>query len=154
MGAQGLDPAARVLLQRPVPYTYGRGAGVREYMPSAWTPELLVVKKAVEARIGSPMEVCFLNGYDDAKDHLGWHADDSAEMDDERPIAIVTVGSAREIWFRPNIDTLSVDKLVLGSGSLCLMAAGMQDTHQHRIPKAGFICGPRVSLTFRGYVRT
>ena len=31
--------------------------------------------------------------------------------------------------------------------------AGMQDTWQHRIPKASFQCGERISLTFRGYVR-
>lgn len=136
-----------------VPYTYGRGAGVREYLPSAWTAELVSVKAAVEACVGVPMEVCFLNGYEDAKDHLGWHADDSPEMDDERPIAIVTVGSAREIWFRPNNDTGAVEKLLLESGSLCVMAPGMQDTHMHRIPKAGFNCGPRISMTFRGYVR-
>lgn len=138
----------------PVPYTYGRGAGVREYLPSPWSPALLAVKAAVEDRLNCPMEVCFLNGYEEAKDHLGWHADDSPEMDDERPIAIVTVGAEREIWFRPNSDTLAVENLLLEAGSVCVMAPGMQDTHQHRIPKAGFICGPRISMTFRGYVCT
>ncbi|ABM97069.1 alpha-ketoglutarate-dependent dioxygenase AlkB [Methylibium petroleiphilum] len=137
-----------------VPYTYGSGAGVREYLPKEWHPALSAVKAAVESRVGAAMEVCFLNGYEDARDHLGWHADDSPEMDDERPIAIVTVGAEREIWFRPNSDTLSVEKLLLESGSLCVMKPGMQDTHMHRIPKAGFICGPRISMTFRGYVRT
>lgn len=138
----------------PVPYTYGSGAGVREYAPKAWHPALSAVKAAVEGRVGAPMEVCFLNGYEDARDHLGWYADDSPEMDDERPIAIVTVGAEREIWFRPNSDALSVEMLLLESGSLCVMLPGMQDTHMHRIPKAGFICGPRISMTFRGYVRT
>ncbi len=46
----------------------------------------------------------------------------------------------------------TITKLKLGHGSLCLMQPGMQDTHQHRIPKAGFQCGERISLTFRGYV--
>jgi len=138
----------------PVPYTYGKGAGVRVYLPRPWPVAVLAVKAALEARVGVPMEVCFLNGYEDARDHLGWHADDSPEMDDSRPIGIVTVGAEREIWFRPNSDTLAVERLLLASGSLCLMGAGMQDTWQHRIPKAGFVCGPRISMTFRGYVRT
>jgi alkylated DNA repair dioxygenase AlkB len=73
-------------------------------------------------------------------------------MDDERPIAIVTLGAEREIWFCPNTDRTDITKLVLGNGSLCVMAPGMQDTHWHRIPKAGFECGPRISITFRGYV--
>ncbi len=38
------------------------------------------------------------------------------------------------------------------NGSLCLMHAKMQETWQHRIPKASFSCGERISLTYRGYV--
>lgn len=45
-----------------------------------------------------------------------------------------------------------VESLLLQSGSLCLMAPGMQDTHEHRIPKVGAIVGERISLVFRGYV--
>lgn len=173
-----------------VPYVYGRGAGEREYLPQVWHPVMLAIREKLEAQTGMRFEVCFLNGYEDQSDHLGWHADDSPEMDDDRPIAIVSLGAEREIWFRANKaihathchvckaavgeahrDICSVgvgaftqeqaealpliqpvDKLKLQHGSLCLMHAGMQDTHQHRIPKAGFICGKRISLTFRGYV--
>lgn len=134
-----------------VPYVYGRGAGVREYLPKAWHPALNAIKDAVERELATRFEVCFLNGYEDARDYLGWHADDSPEMDDARPIAIVTVGAEREINFRSIEARSEVDKLVLGSGSLCVMRAGMQDTHEHRIPKCGYVCGPRISMTFRGY---
>lgn len=134
-----------------VPYVYGRGMGVREYLPRAWHPVMLDIKAKLEGHTGAPFEVCFLNGYEDSKDHLGWHADDSDTMDDNRPIAIVTLGAQREIWFRERGNDDTRESLVLGHGSLCLMAAGMQDTHDHRIPKAGFKCGPRISLTFRGY---
>ena len=72
-------------------------------------------------------------------------------MDDGRPIAIVTLGAEREIWFCPNEDRADISKVLLEHGSLCVMAPGMQDTHLHRIPKAGFECGPRISITFRGY---
>jgi len=173
-----------------VPYAYGRGAGQREYLPQPWHPDMLAIRRALEAHTGVRFEVCFVNGYEDQSDFLGWHADDSKEMDDERPIAVVSLGAERELWFRANQSVHAshchvckvgvgelhtefcsvalgaftkeqaralpleqpVDKQKLGHGSLCLMHAGMQDTHQHRIPKAGFICGARVSLTFRGYV--
>lgn len=135
-----------------VPYTYRSGAGARTYEASIWTPEILEVRNKVESAVGAKMEVCFLNGYEDSRDHLGWHSDDSPEMDDARPIVIVTLGAEREIWFCPIGDKTDVTKLKLASGSMCVMAAGMQDTHMHRIPKAGFECGPRISLTFRGYV--
>jgi len=134
-----------------VPYVYGRGAGEREYLPNAWHPAILAIKAEVEAALGVKFEVAFLNGYEDGRDHLGGHADNSPEMDDNRPIAIVTLGAEREIWFYPNENPKDVTKVLLENGSLCVMAPGMQDTHMHRIPKAGFVCGPRISITFRGY---
>lgn len=134
-----------------VPYVYGRGAGQREYLPQPWHPVMRELQAKLVDLTGAGLEVCFLNGYENQRDHLGWHADDSPEMDDDRPIAIVSLGAEREIWFCPQTDTKSVDKLKLASGSLCLMAAGMQDTHFHRIPKAAFDCGARISLTYRGY---
>lgn len=136
----------------PKPYTYGVGRGEREYMPRPYHADILAIRKAIEERTKSVFEVCFLNRYLNQSDQLGWHADDSPEMDDTRPIAIVSFGVEREIWFRPVSKDGTVHKLKLGHGSLCLMAPGMQDTWQHRIPKASFMCGERISLTFRGYV--
>lgn len=136
----------------PVPYTYGRGAGVRTYESKPWHPRMKEIQALVEAYAGCRLEACFLNGYENSRDHLGAHADDSPEMDDARPIAIVTLGGERDILFFPQSEPKRVTRLLLQSGSLCLMHPGMQDTHFHRIPKAGFEVGPRISLTFRGYV--
>lgn len=167
----------------PDPYVYGRGRGRRLYEPRPWHPAVVAIRTALEARAAVRFEVCFLNRYDDGSDHLGWHTDDSPEMDDARPIAVVSLGAKREIWFRPKPDALlvaqgdrrddavsdrrrieratavrrvegePVQRIQLAGGSLCLMAAGMQEAWQHRIPKASRPCGPRISLTFRGYDR-
>jgi alkylated DNA repair dioxygenase AlkB len=110
------------------------------------------IRKALEALTASTFEVCFLNRYLNQSDHLGWHADDSPEMDDARPIGIVSLGVEREIWFAPKGKASGVTKVKLEHGSLCVMAEGMQDAWMHRIPKASFQCGERISLTFRGYV--
>lgn len=136
-------------------YIYGRGAGRRTYSARPYNPTILEIRRALEAQANCVFEVCFLNRYLNQKDQLGWHADDSPEMDDLRPIGVISLGVEREIWFRPkdNSKDLEVTKLKLGNGSLCLMAAGMQDFYQHRIPKASFLCGERISLTFRGYVK-
>ena len=140
----------------PVPYTYGRGVGVRTYDPQPMHAAIASCRRIVEDLTGSVMEVCFLNGYRDGSDHLGWHADDSPEMDPNRPIAIVSLGAAREIYFREQSapsSSMDVQKVWLPSGSICIMAAGMQQTHFHKIPKASYQpCGPRISLTFRGYI--
>jgi alkylated DNA repair dioxygenase AlkB len=136
-----------------VPYTYGSGRGVRTYEPQPWHPDIEAIRDRLKAETGVTFDTCFLNRYLDQRDQLGWHSDDSPEMDDDRPIAIVSFGVAREIWFAPKTDGgTEKDVLKLGHGSLALMAAGMQDTHKHRIPKAGFTCGERISLTYRGFV--
>jgi alkylated DNA repair dioxygenase AlkB len=165
----------------PDPYMYGKGKGRRLYDPRPYHPQIIAIRTELEKFTRSTFEVCFLNRYLNQSDQLGWHADDSPEMDDGRPIAVVSLGVAREIWFREKPDALiavgedqrsgeerrwrerltwkrrteapPTSKLLLGNGSLCLMAPGMQDTHQHRIPKASFKCGERISLTFRGYVQ-
>jgi len=152
----------------PHPYTYGAGRGVRTYHPQPFHPVMMAIRKLVEDVTGSVLEVSFLNMYsgglpgveDPSKmpssDQLGWHADDSPEMDDTRPIGIISLGAEREIWFRQNPRLVPQQgepyKLKLGHGSLCTMKPGMQRTWQHRIPKAGFVCGIRISITLRGYV--
>lgn len=139
----------------PEPYTYGLKDYARTYHPQPYHPSVLAIRKKIEDWTGTRFEVCFQNGYEDQSDQLGWHSDDSPEMDDDRPIAIVSFGVEREIHFREignKSNSEGVTKLKLGHGSLCLMLPGMQDTHQHRIPKASFMCGARISLTFRGYV--
>ncbi len=146
----------------PKPYDYGQGRGRRRYEPRPYHPVIMAIRHKLEAYAKATFEVCFLNRYLNQSDHLGWHADDSPEMDDARPIVSVSLGVEREIWFRPIVapapDGLltnqAVEKVKLGHGSLCLMEPGMQDTWQHRIPKSSSQCGERISLTFRGYVET
>jgi alkylated DNA repair dioxygenase AlkB len=135
------------------PYSYGLAAYARTYEAQPMHDTILKLWMMAESQFQCAFETCFLNGYEDGKDFLGWHADDSPEMDDTRPILIVTFGAEREIWFRKN-GAGPGDRvpLRLGHGSLCVMKPGMQDTHQHRIPKGDREYGPRISLTFRGYV--
>lgn len=154
------------LADRIVDYTYGSGLGQRTYTSELYPEWFLPLLRAAEAHAGCRFELCFLNHYKDGRDHLGWHSDDSPEVDPERPIAVMTFGAVRQIWFRvrPELPPCftsdaceDVGKTVLlGDGSLLIMPAGFQQAFQHRIPKAdnGKTCGPRVSLTFRGLARS
>jgi alkylated DNA repair dioxygenase AlkB len=144
---------------RQRPYTYGRGPGMRTYEPQPDHPLIEQGRNRLRDEHGIWLEGCFLNGYETSRDWLGWHADDDPGIDHTKPIAIVTVGQGRAIQFRKIIehaddprDSLfdKPETLMLESGSLCLMDAGMQFTHQHRIPKAGMATKPRISLTYRG----
>ena len=129
-------------------YTYGKAGFARTYT-SVPTPALVdAVMAAIDNHVGVTLDVCFANRYDMEKNHVGWHKDDSVDIDQSKPIAVVSLGAAREIWFRCN-ETGVVDKLMLEDGSLAIMLPGMQSTHMHRIPKHSASCGMRVSLTSR-----
>lgn len=136
------------------PYAYGDPRYARQYLPQAWHPVMRELQAKLQAETGHIFEACFLNGYENQSDFLGWHADDSPEMDPKRPIAIISLGAEREIWFRPQDNKEAVERLKLAHGSICIMKPGMQEPGgwYHRIPKASFMCGERISLTFRGYV--
>lgn len=132
-------------------YAYGKGAGRRSYSAQPWHAFVEATRDRLLAKHGVLFEGCFTNGYEGPRDHLGWHADDSPEIRADRPIAVISLGSARNIWFR-EIGSNVHAALLLEPGSLLLMHAGMQQTHEHRIPKHGANCGERLSMTFRGLV--
>lgn len=143
-------------------YTYGKGAGVRQYMSGPYTPRVVKILEEVNAKRGTSLNGCFLNRYDDAHQHLGWHSDDFLEMDHSEPVSVVSFGEAREIWWRsiedvkntPSGSPTPYKSQVLAPGSLFEMPAGFQFLFQHRIPKGSRKMGPRVSLTFRKFNHT
>ena len=135
-------------------YTYGEGRGMRTYQPVELTSFVQSILDDVNDRIGSDLDVCFINGYRDSKDQLGWHSDDSPEVSSDHPIAVVSFGAEREIWTRLIGSTGMVppqDRYLLEHGSVFVMPSGFQEVCQHRIPKHSADCGKRISLTFRKY---
>lgn len=146
-------------------YTYGEGRGVRTYMPVPLSPVVARIQEALNGHISHVLNehpthsgrynVCFLNRYDNASMQLGWHSDDSPGMDHDHSIAVVSFGEPREIWWREKGQTGVIpaeQRQLLHDGSVFIMPAGMQRTHQHRIPKGDKPMGTRVSLTYRHYV--
>lgn len=138
-------------------YTYGSGEYARTYSPRNMMLEPTLTRisliLATKFRISESMfELCFLNRYENERQQLGWHADDDTAIDHNRPIAVVSLGAERELWVKPIGGTHEdVEKIRLAHGSLLLMLPGMQQTHYHRIPKHDRPCGPRISLTYRGF---
>jgi alkylated DNA repair dioxygenase AlkB len=146
-------------------YTYGEGRGVRTYTPVPYSALVARIQETLNTHISHVFNehsrksglynVCFLNRYDNAAMQLGWHSDDSPGMDHDHPIAVVSFGQPREIWWREKGQTGVIpadQRQLLEHGSVFVMPAGMQRTHQHRIPKGDKPMGTRVSLTYRHYV--
>lgn len=141
------------------PYTYGKSEFARTYYPRPYhmwigAINLLIMSSFERHQL---FEGCFLNGYETKNDSLGWHADDDPGIDHSRPIAVVTLydkfdALPRELGVM-NKETGEKTRFPLEHGSLLLMHPGMQNTHLHRIPRAGFECRPRISLTYRGLIQ-
>ena len=77
---------------------------------------------------------------------------DSPEQDQLHPIAVVSFGAERELWVKPQAYKGPIppeDRYLLTQGSLFVMPPGYQDTHYHKIPKCSWVCGQRISLTYR-----
>jgi alkylated DNA repair dioxygenase AlkB len=139
--------------EQGLPYRYGYDKFARTYTSQPTHPVIESIRAALANQLDVVFDVVFLNQYEHQHHHLGWHADDSPEMSDFHPIVTVSLGAEREIWFRKNgSGNEGVQRILLENGSACVMLPGMQDTHQHRIPKCSHPCGPRISLTFRKFV--
>ena len=135
-------------------YTYGKGV-TRTYNSVEFHSAVLAVMEKLNIDFDCSYNVCFLNYYKSDKQHLGWHADDSPEMDKTHPIAVVTFGAVRDIWvkqkdYKGNIP--DEDKYLLENGSLFVMPPGFQEDNLHKIPKHDKVCGGRISLTFRKFI--
>ena len=140
---------AEVLLE----YTYGKGF-TRTYTSLPMHEAVKAIMNKLNENFETEYNVCFLNYYQSDKEHLGWHADDSPEMDPTHPIAVVSFGAARYIWTKQK-DYKGVipkeDQYLLGDGSLFIMPVGFQANNLHKIPKHDKPCGGRISLTFRKF---
>lgn len=135
-------------------YSYGRGRGERTYTSHIFIPEVLSLKDKINQQFGTSYNVCFLNKYDTFKQRSGWHSDDSDSMDNTHPIAVISFGAEREIWWKLQDfkgDIPAENKQKLHNGSLFIMPPGFQDLYFHRIPKHDRDCSTR-SLTFRKYI--
>lgn len=138
----------------PRSYAYKTYDGTRDYRSSPFVERVERLRLYLNGP-GLNYNVCFLNRYDTQHNQLGWHADDSPEMDHEHPIAVVSLGAEREIWWKEKAFKGEVppeNRRRLAHGSLFVMPPGFQLTHLHRIPKADRAVGTRISLTFRRYV--
>jgi alkylated DNA repair dioxygenase AlkB len=137
-----------------LPYTYGKRQGMRTYEAKAMPDTVRIIRDVIKITTGVYHQGCFCNRYNGERDWLGWHADDDPGINHQDPISVVTLGQARAIQYQAfDPETLKrigePKEVMLEHGSLLIMHAGMQQTHYHRIPKAGFVAGTRISLTYR-----
>jgi alkylated DNA repair dioxygenase AlkB len=137
----------------PLEYIYGHGF-IRTYKSVDMHNDVKNIMEKMNAEMNTEYNVCFLNFYKSEKEALGWHADDSPEMDTTHPIAVISFGAERFIWTKEKSYKGVVpdgDKYLLNDGSLFIMPAGFQKENYHKIPRHDRPCGGRISLTYRKF---
>ena len=115
-----------------------------------WTPELLAIKKKVEAETNFTFNSVLLNLYRNGKDGVGWHSDRTENFGQNQIIASVSFGETRPFRLRHKTrKDLPMLEIPLTHGTLLLMAGTTQTHWEHHIPKTAKDILPRINLTFR-----
>jgi alkylated DNA repair dioxygenase AlkB len=100
--------------------------------------------------LGEPFRTAGLCYYRDGRDSVAWHGDTigrSAHFD--TMVAILSLGSPRNLMLRPRAGGHETLKFPLGHGDLIVMGGSCQRTWEHAIPKTARPVGPRISIQFR-----
>lgn len=101
------------------------------------------------AELGEPFATAGLCLYRDGQDSVTWHGDRiGRSRESDTMIAIVSLGSARQLALRPR-DGGESRRYSLGHGDLVVMGGSCQRTWDHAIPKTNAAAGPRISAQFR-----
>lgn len=117
--------------------------------PQVAVPESLQgICKQVEEALGFYPNNCLLNHYPDGQSSMGFHSDSTEELAEGTGVAIVSLGSEREMLFRYKQVRSHEVPYTLSPGSLLYMSKEFQSLWLHAIPKAPG-SGQRISLTFR-----
>ncbi len=99
--------------------------------------------------LGEPFATAGLCLYRDGRDSVAWHGDRfGRSRDEDTMVAIVSLGSSRELALRPRGGGHS-RRLTLDHGDLVVMGGSCQRTWDHAIPKVSAPVGPRMSIQFR-----
>lgn len=126
-------------------YSY---SGVTQQV-QAWLPELLELKKKIEAVSGWQYNSVLLNFYRDGNDSVGLHADNEKELGKDPNIASVSLGATRSFILVRNGTSENKLEYKLSHGSLLIMSGTTQAHWKHMIPKEPELTEGRINLTFR-----
>ena len=138
--------SARLTASFGVPYNYAQMVYPARPMPPALTPVIAQLREA----LGITFNNCLLNYYKTGQNKLGFHADETNNLQPETGIAIVSVGSPRKITFRSRNNKAIWTAYTLQPGSMLYMGIDVQHQWVHAIKKQKGV-GPRISLTWRAF---
>ncbi|WP_043512963.1 MULTISPECIES: alpha-ketoglutarate-dependent dioxygenase AlkB [unclassified Actinoplanes] len=128
-----------------------RWFGAGEPLPH---PALAAARAALNAHYATELGEEFVTAgmclYRDGRDSVAWHGDTiGRSATEDTMVAIVSVGSPRNLVLRPRAGERETLRFPLGHGDLIVMGGSCQRTWEHAIPKTARPVGPRISVQFR-----
>lgn len=140
-------------------YRYGR----IEVDPTPFPPWMMSMMASIMPMCGFPdpnfwPNSCNLNLYEDGGMSVGWHSDDESlfqgKLVDIRILSL-SLGARRKFELRANWpdEPEHPKSVMLSDGDMMTMEGMTQKHFQHRVPKEGYVDGPRINLTWRWTVR-
>ena len=116
-----------------------------------WNNLLLEIKEKIENITSFKFNSVLANLYRDGSDSMGLHSDDEKELGKKPVIASLSLGEAREIYFKHKNKKLNLI-IPKASGQLMVMHGKTQEYWKHEIKKTKKIKKPRINLTFRNII--
>ena len=122
-----------------------------QHTGSGWPEWFVPLLEQVNQTCHCPFNGCLLNLYRHGEDRMGWHADDEPEIDQQSPIASLSIGANRDFQLRHRTKKDQKVSLNLADGDLLIMQPGCQQAWQHCVPQRKRIQTVRINLTFRRF---
>jgi len=95
---------------------------------------------------------CLLNYYQSGNSTMGFHSDDTSQLEPGTGVAIISLGAARKITYRHKDNHDIRSSFLLTSGSLLYMDSVVQAEWMHGIRKQPNT-DSRISLTWRAFTK-
>lgn len=128
------------------PYNYSQIDYPASDIPEALQPMLALLA----TRLNIAFNNCLLNFYETGDNTMGFHSDDTSGLILGTGVAIVSLGSVRDITYRSKSRPEIQHSYPLQPGSLLYMDDEVQTYWVHAIKRQKDV-GPRISLTWRAF---
>jgi alkylated DNA repair dioxygenase AlkB len=107
----------------------------------------------LQQTLGFEPNSCLINYYLDGRSKMGFHSDETDNLEAGTQIIIISLGTERKLSFRGRSDYSQRLQYLLPHGSLLYMSQRTQEFWSHAIKRANVLDG-RISLTFRRIANT
>jgi alkylated DNA repair dioxygenase AlkB len=123
---------------------------IARFAPGEPQPAVLTaVKSRIEEFLHTTFSSVSVQYYRNGNDSVAWHNDHREELIDLPTIAVLSLGSTREMMVRSKSRPRRTFSCDLEPGSLFVMSGRAQEFWEHHIPKVKRPIGPRISVALR-----